>query len=120
MEQHCCSAQRLTSGRLASPCSAFSAAAVAAAAAAAAAASTLLQLLLHQLAPLPAGSFTAALQKPLLDSSALLDGSAVQVGMFVVAIDHQVLMASLWWCAAVGQQCCAVAAAVLLLLLHQS
>ncbi|WIA35027.1 hypothetical protein OEZ86_003518 [Tetradesmus obliquus] len=36
------------------------------------------QLLLHQLAPLPASSFTAALQKPLLDSSALLDGSAVQ------------------------------------------
>jgi hypothetical protein len=39
-----------------------------------------LQLLLHQLAPLPVSSFTAALQKPLLDSSALLDGSAVQVG----------------------------------------
>jgi hypothetical protein len=43
--------------------------------------STLLQLLLHQLAPLPASSFTAALQKPLLDSSALLDGSAVQVSV---------------------------------------
>jgi hypothetical protein len=39
----------------------------------------LLQLLLHQSVPLRAGTALLGLEKPLLDSAALLDGSAVQV-----------------------------------------
>jgi hypothetical protein len=39
-----------------------------------------LQLLLHQTTPLPSTTSLLGLEKPLLDSSSLQDGTAVQVG----------------------------------------
>lgn len=39
-----------------------------------------LQLLLHQTTPLPTTTSLLGLEKPLLDSNSLLDGTAVQVG----------------------------------------
>jgi hypothetical protein len=42
-------------------------------------AASALQLVLNQKMPLPAGTALFGLEKPLLDSNSLLDGSAVQV-----------------------------------------
>jgi hypothetical protein len=41
---------------------------------------SVLQLLLHQKMPLPSTIAMVGLEKPLLDSNSLLDGTAVQVG----------------------------------------